>query len=159
MGNGEWGDIGGVVGPVELPLPIAHSPFPAAPMPYLAAEDRYDSMPYRRCGRSGLDLPLRVIAFLEEEASGFGQMLLGSRIILGAVTDEELARSIAALPYFQENGQFIGYERYRMALRNLRPPLTESEITRERLGLEEAIRKVEAEAARRRRAVRLRRSR
>jgi allantoate deiminase len=40
---------------------------------------------------SGLDLPLRVIAFLEEEASGFGQMLLGSRIILGAVTDEELA--------------------------------------------------------------------
>jgi L-glyceraldehyde 3-phosphate reductase len=26
-------------------------------MPYLAAEDRYDSMPYRRCGRSGLHLP------------------------------------------------------------------------------------------------------
>jgi L-glyceraldehyde 3-phosphate reductase len=26
-------------------------------MPYLAAEDRYDAMPYRRCGRSGLKLP------------------------------------------------------------------------------------------------------
>jgi len=26
-------------------------------MPYVAAEDRYDSMPYRRCGRSGLKLP------------------------------------------------------------------------------------------------------
>jgi L-glyceraldehyde 3-phosphate reductase len=26
-------------------------------MPYLAAEDRYDHMPYRRCGRSGLPLP------------------------------------------------------------------------------------------------------
>jgi L-glyceraldehyde 3-phosphate reductase len=26
-------------------------------MSYLAAEDRYDSMPYRRCGRSGLKLP------------------------------------------------------------------------------------------------------
>jgi L-glyceraldehyde 3-phosphate reductase len=26
-------------------------------MPYLAAEDRYDSMPYRRCGRSGIRLP------------------------------------------------------------------------------------------------------
>jgi L-glyceraldehyde 3-phosphate reductase len=26
-------------------------------MTYLAAEDRYDSMPYRRCGRSGLQLP------------------------------------------------------------------------------------------------------
>ena len=27
------------------------------PMPYTAAPDRYDAMPYRRCGRSGLDLP------------------------------------------------------------------------------------------------------
>jgi L-glyceraldehyde 3-phosphate reductase len=26
-------------------------------VPYLAAADRYDSMPYRRCGRSGLKLP------------------------------------------------------------------------------------------------------
>ena len=26
-------------------------------MPYLAAEDRYDAMPYRRCGRSGIKLP------------------------------------------------------------------------------------------------------
>src|ERR1700740_1561841 len=26
-------------------------------MPYVAAEDRYDQMPYRRCGRSGLQLP------------------------------------------------------------------------------------------------------
>jgi L-glyceraldehyde 3-phosphate reductase len=26
-------------------------------MPWVAAEDRYESMPYRRCGRSGLDLP------------------------------------------------------------------------------------------------------
>lgn len=45
------------------------------------------------------------------------------------------------------------YERARTALvgqlRNMNPPLTESEITRERLALEEAIRKVEAEAARR----------
>src|SRR4051794_31341532 len=27
------------------------------PVPYLAAEDRYEAMPYRRCGRSGLQLP------------------------------------------------------------------------------------------------------
>jgi L-glyceraldehyde 3-phosphate reductase len=26
-------------------------------MPFAAAEDRYDSMPYRRCGRSGIQLP------------------------------------------------------------------------------------------------------
>src|SRR3981189_1942595 len=29
-----------------------------APTPYLAAEDRYESMTYRRCGRSGLQLPV-----------------------------------------------------------------------------------------------------
>lgn len=33
------------------------------------------------------------------------------------VTDEELARSIAALPYFQENGQFIGGPKYTERLR------------------------------------------
>jgi hydantoinase/carbamoylase family amidase len=43
------------------------------------------------CRIAGDALPLRAIAFLEEEASGFGQMLLGSRIVLGAVSDEELA--------------------------------------------------------------------
>ena len=32
----------------------------------------------------GLDLPLQLISFLEEEGSGFGQMLLGSRIMLAA---------------------------------------------------------------------------
>lgn len=48
------------------------------------------------------------------------------------------------------------YERARTALiaqlRGVQPPLTESEITRERLTLEEAIRKVEQEAAQRTRA-------
>jgi L-glyceraldehyde 3-phosphate reductase len=29
----------------------------AFPVPYIAAPSRYDSMPYRRCGRSGLKLP------------------------------------------------------------------------------------------------------
>jgi len=33
------------------------------------------------------------------------------------VTDEELARSIASLPYFQENGQFIGAQKYSERLR------------------------------------------
>ena len=45
------------------------------------------------------------------------------------------------------------YERARSALvtqlRSVEPPLSESDITRERLALEEAIRKVEADAARR----------
>ncbi|MGH3136458.1 MAG: hypothetical protein ACRDPV_08200, partial [Gaiellaceae bacterium] len=34
----------------------------------------------------GLDLPLQLISFLEEEWSGFGQMLLGSRIMLHRVS-------------------------------------------------------------------------
>lgn len=49
------------------------------------------------------------------------------------------------------------YERARSALiaqlRSVQPPLTESEITRERLSLEEAIRKVESEVAQRAREV------
>ena len=32
---------------------VGHNPR----MTYVAAEDRYDSMPYRRCGRSGIKLP------------------------------------------------------------------------------------------------------
>ncbi len=38
----------------------------------------------------GLDLPLQLVSFLEEEGSGFGQMLLGSRIIAQRVTEEDL---------------------------------------------------------------------
>ncbi|HMA17256.1 MAG TPA: peptidyl-prolyl cis-trans isomerase, partial [Thermoanaerobaculia bacterium] len=34
-----------------------------------------------------------------------------------AVTDEELARAIAGLPFFQENGQFIGADKYAERLR------------------------------------------
>ena len=38
----------------------------------------------------GLGLPLQLISFLEEEGSGFGQMLLGSRIVAQRVTEEDL---------------------------------------------------------------------
>lgn len=44
----------------------------------------------------GIELPLQVVAFVEEEASGFGQAMLGSRIMTGHVTDEDL-RDMAAL--------------------------------------------------------------
>jgi hydantoinase/carbamoylase family amidase len=40
----------------------------------------------------GRELPLQVVAFLEEEGSGFGQVMLGSRIMAGLITDDELAR-------------------------------------------------------------------
>jgi allantoate deiminase len=48
----------------------------------------------RLAAEAGEGLPLRLISFLEEEGSGFGQMLLGSRIMLQRVSEQELRESI-----------------------------------------------------------------
>jgi allantoate deiminase len=45
----------------------------------------------------GVDLPLQLISFLEEEGSGFGQMLLGSRIIAQRVSEEDLRERFRSL--------------------------------------------------------------
>lgn len=45
----------------------------------------------------GLDLPLQVISFLEEEGSGFGQLLLGSRIMAGRVEERDLRERFRAI--------------------------------------------------------------
>jgi hydantoinase/carbamoylase family amidase len=61
----------------------------------------------------GLDLPLQLISFLEEEGSGFGQMLLGSRIMLERVTEEELRETFRAVDdgrSFWEHAEAAGYE-------------------------------------------------
>lgn len=61
----------------------------------------------------GLDLPLQLISFLEEEGSGFGQMLLGSRIMLQRVTDDDLREHFRALDdgrSFWEHAVEAGYE-------------------------------------------------
>ena len=67
-----------------------------------------------------------------------------------------LARAIAGLEKSTSEGRRALYERARAALiaqlRGVQPPLSESEITRERLSLEEAVRKVESEAAQRARS-------
>ena len=65
-----------------------------------------------------------------------------------------IARAVAGLdPNASGESRRALYERARTALiaqlRGVQPPLTEAEITRERLALEEAVRKVEAEAAHR----------
>ena len=65
-----------------------------------------------------------------------------------------IARAIAGLdPSAPGEQRRALYERARSALiaqlRSVQPPLHESEITRERLSLEEAVRKVESEAAQR----------
>src|ERR1700740_2161799 len=65
-----------------------------------------------------------------------------------------IARAVAGLdPSAPGESRRALYERARAALiaqlRGVQPPLSESEITRERLSLEEAVRKVESEAAQR----------
>src|SRR6201986_534611 len=65
-----------------------------------------------------------------------------------------IARAIAGLdPSAPGESRRALYERARAALiaqlRSVEPPLSESEITREGLSLEEALRKVESEAAQR----------
>jgi len=58
------------------------------------------------------NLPLQVISFLEEEGSGFGHMLLGSRIMSQRVTEEELRQPIRAVDdarSFWEHSQAAGY--------------------------------------------------
>ena len=72
----------------------------------------------------GLDLPLQLVSFLEEEGSGFGQMLLGSRIIAQRVTEEELRGEFRAIDdgrSFWEHAEEAGYEpsRWRESLRIL----------------------------------------
>ena len=64
-----------------------------------------------------------------------------------------IAGMVADLKQNTGKGRIEIYQRARATLvgelHGLKPPLTESEITRERLALEKAIRKVEAEAVRR----------
>jgi hypothetical protein len=64
-----------------------------------------------------------------------------------------IARAVAGLEKNTGDGRRALYERARTALvaqlRSVDPPLSENDVTRERLALEESIRKVEAEAARR----------
>ncbi len=71
-----------------------------------------------------LGLPLQLISFLEEEGSGFGQMLLGSRIMAQRVTEEELKERFLAIDdgrSFWEHAREAGYEpeRWRESLRVL----------------------------------------
>jgi hydantoinase/carbamoylase family amidase len=72
----------------------------------------------RLSAERGLDLPLQLISFLEEEGSGFGQMLLGSRIIAQRVTEEDLRERFLSLDdgrSFWEHAADAGYspERWR----------------------------------------------
>src|SRR5262245_23975982 len=61
----------------------------------------------------GYGLPLQLISWLEEEGSGFGQMLLGSRIMAQRVTEEDLKESFRTIDdgrSFWEHAADAGYE-------------------------------------------------
>jgi hydantoinase/carbamoylase family amidase len=61
----------------------------------------------------GLELPLRLISFLEEEGSGFGQMLLGSRICAQRVEEADLRERFRAVDdgrSFWEHAEEAGHE-------------------------------------------------
>jgi hydantoinase/carbamoylase family amidase len=77
----------------------------------------------RLAAEAGDGLPLRLISFLEEEGSGFGQMLLGSRIMLQRVTEEELRETIRDEHgvAFWDAAEAAGYEpaRWRESIRAL----------------------------------------
>jgi hydantoinase/carbamoylase family amidase len=45
----------------------------------------------------GLGLPLEIIAFAEEEGSGFGQLLLGSSVMCGLLVEEDLRDRVRAI--------------------------------------------------------------
>jgi allantoate deiminase len=61
----------------------------------------------------GLGLPLRLISFLEEEGSGFGQVLLGSRIVAQRVSEDDLRSRFRAVDdgrSFWEHAEEAGFE-------------------------------------------------
>jgi hydantoinase/carbamoylase family amidase len=66
-----------------------------------------------RCNAElGLGLPLQAISFLEEEGSGFGQMVLGSRIVAGRVDEQDLREAIRSIDdgrSFWEHAEDAGY--------------------------------------------------
>ncbi len=78
-----------------------------------------------------LDLPRNVLdAMIERKLR-----LEAARRLDLAVSDEELAEKIVTLPFFQENGQFVGREAYERSLRSngIRAEVFEEEMRQEML--------------------------
>ncbi len=71
-----------------------------------------------------LGIDQRIVQQLVEEEAALAE---ATKLGITA-TDEEVKHRILAIPAFQENGQFIGYERYRQMLQMQEPPLRENEF-------------------------------
>ena len=74
-----------------------------------------------------LQIPQRILQQLIEEEAVMAE---ADRIGI-TVSDGELRERILRLPAFQENGQFVGTERYRQILEFNRPPMREADFERE----------------------------
>src|SRR5919204_1256648 len=71
-----------------------------------------------------LGIEQQILSQLVEERAALAEAdRLGIR-----ASDEEVRRRILSMPAFQENGTFIGEQRYQMLLRNNRPPMTPAEF-------------------------------
>jgi peptidyl-prolyl cis-trans isomerase D len=80
------------------------------------------SMDERLLKQLGIDQRI-VQQLVEEEAA-----LAEARRLGISASDEEVRTRILAIPAFQENGQFIGYDRYRQMLQMQEPPVRENEF-------------------------------
>ena len=80
------------------------------------------NMDERLLKQLGIDQRI-VQQLIEEEASLAEAKRLGL-----LATDQEVTQRIMAIPAFQENGQFIGYDRYRQMLAMQEPPVRENEF-------------------------------
>ena len=80
------------------------------------------NMDERLLKQLGIDQRI-VQQLIEEEASLAEAKRLGL-----LATDQEVTQRIMAIPAFQENGQFIGYDRYRQMLALQEPPVRENEF-------------------------------
>ena len=80
------------------------------------------NMDERLLKQLGIDQRI-VQQLIEEEAS----LAEARRLGLGA-SDEEVRQRILAIPAFQDNGQFIGMDRYRQMLAMQEPPVRENEF-------------------------------
>ena len=80
------------------------------------------NMDERLLRQLGIDQRI-VQQLIEEEVS-----LAEARRLEITASDEEVKHRILGIPAFQENGQFIGYDRYRQMLQMQNPPLRESDF-------------------------------
>src|SRR5215203_5868465 len=80
------------------------------------------NMDERMLKQLGIDQRI-VQQLVEEEAAVAEARRLGI-----TASDEEVTQRIVAIPSFQENGQFIGYDRYRQMLQMQNPPVRESDF-------------------------------